>query len=1136
MSHCEACLRSNCDCSVESSLILTQFWHHISFVDPVIFTLSRSFYILKSLVMNKPFLSSLLSYLLCLGSTFGQMDAAGTRNTDIPGRSSHTNHSPQNVSVNALDHSHRSIRLVSPGGISKNVSRQLMINAGTRLASDAGCSDTSSNIYFSKDSQGIFSGSLAKTSDGNIVIPGSIEDRRGNPFITNPFLIKFTSEGDTIWSRKFIGGYKGRQFYLYKALELSNKDLLVIGNMSLIVPHNGTSDVFVARLTHDGQHIWSHTYRYLRWRDTTSGDFIWNDISESPAGDVYLTGTSHDGTPGAGALIMKISAAGALQWSTDVVTGSYPTGLSATFAGAEVHFFGLTSRGSSIYDAVKPVIVARLNAATGDTVSVKCWAVPNTSRSYFQTPSSGLGLVKLNNGNIMLYGSTSGDSYFPPGPMNTPHHAMLEFDQNLRGLGGYLFSSDITSNSDNSKLTVFPDGNAAFSRLHYISGYTSNMLFGKFENGQIVKERIIPYRGISTTWTSHYVQTPGNGTLISLQNYDSAKKQSRIGLLKLHNSDTSSECVGIDTVISRVSKLPNLREIPAYVEMVFRNQVVETHRNFVGIVDDSIVITRVCKIKNICDSLSVTTANPTICITDDLILSFYKNKECGSRITWNVDTTVVESFIYLNDSTAKLHFKKAWQGFIAGIINGCTLLTDSVYIRVLLSPPTLELGVDQELCPGNTLRISAGSGYASYEWQDGSSDSIYNVSRPGTYYVKTLDACGGVFLDTITIHAGLPVSIDIGADLIACKDDTVHITAPTGFVSYKWFPDHQISSDTMRSVAIYAKTDTAYYIKAEKTRGCFGFDTLNITVKQSLPINLGADTSFCEGDSLLLFAGIGFDRYTWNTGSQASEITVHHRGIYSLKATDHNGCSSYDTLKILDVWNLPKPDLYRDSTMCVGTTVVLSPGNFRSYLWHDGSRVSTRNITTPGTFSVLVEDDKGCKGSDTATITKLLPLPSQFLTNDTSFCTYAEFELKASSSFKDYQWSNGVRQSRITIKQPGRYWLKVTNHNGCIGTDTITITQKDCLQGFYIPSAFTPDGDQRNDDFKPLLFGKVISYQFTIYNRWGGTVFISTKVGEGWNGTVRGIFQNTGTYVWTCAYQLEGESPQVRKGSCMLIR
>jgi gliding motility-associated-like protein len=441
-----------------------------------------------------------------------------------------------------------------------------------------------------------------------------------------------------------------------------------------------------------------------------------------------------------------------------------------------------------------------------------------------------------------------------------------------------------------------------------------------------------------------------------------------------------------------------------------------------------------------------------------------------------------------------------------------------------------------DLCPGNTLRISAGNGYASYQWQDGSGDSMYIVSQPGIYYVKTVDACGGVFTDTIRINPGLPVSLDIGPDLVICRDDTVRITAPSGFVSYKWFPYYHISSDTTQSITIHSKTDTVYYIKAEKTPGCFAFDTLKITVKQSVSINLGSDTSFCEGDSLLLVAGNGFDQYKWNTGSQGSQIAVYQQGIYSITATAHNGCSSYDTLKIINVWNIPKVDLYRDSTICFGTTVMLSPGQFNSYLWEDGSTAGTRKITTPGTYSVLVEDKNGCQGSGTTRITNLLPPPSQFLTSDTSLCTYAELELKAAGTFKDYQWSNGVSQSRITIKQPGRYWLKVTDYNNCKGTDTINITQKDCLQGFYIPSAFTPDRDQRNDDFKPLLFGKIIHYQFTVYNRWGEMVFTSKKAGLGWDGTVRGIVQNTGTFVWTCTYQLEGESRQVRKGTCMLIR
>jgi hypothetical protein len=56
----------------------------------------------------------------------------------------------------------------------------------------------------------------------------------------------------------------------------------------------------------------------------------------------------------------------------------------------------------------------------------------------------------------------------------------------------------------------------------------------------------------------------------------------------------------------------------------------------------------------------------------------------------------------------------------------------------------------------------------------------------------------------------------------------------------------------------------------------------------------------------------------------------------------------------------------------------------------------------------------------------------------------------------------------------------------CTGSDTIAIAGKDCMEGLFVPNAFTPNGDGKNDVFRPLIFGNVTSFTFAIYNRWGG--------------------------------------------------
>src|SRR6202012_1997711 len=85
------------------------------------------------------------------------------------------------------------------------------------------------------------------------------------------------------------------------------------------------------------------------------------------------------------------------------------------------------------------------------------------------------------------------------------------------------------------------------------------------------------------------------------------------------------------------------------------------------------------------------------------------------------------------------------------------------------------------------------------------------------------------------------------------------------------------------------------------------------------------------------------------------------------------------------------------------------------------------------------------------------------------------------------------------------------------------LTCRQCLLGFYIPNAVTPNNDGSNDVFRPLIFGNVSSYSFSIFNRWGQRVFESSALGSGWDGRLPGSPQPPGLYAWICAYQLQGQ-------------
>lgn len=123
----------------------------------------------------------------------------------------------------------------------------------------------------------------------------------------------------------------------------------------------------------------------------------------------------------------------------------------------------------------------------------------------------------------------------------------------------------------------------------------------------------------------------------------------------------------------------------------------------------------------------------------------------------------------------------------------------------------------------------------------------------------------------------------------------------------------------------------------------------------------------------------------------------------------------------------------------------------------------------------------------------------------------------------------------VTLQDDITYTIRITTSQGCFDTDTINIK---VFKGsaVYVPTGFTPNGDGRNDYLRGLYIGINKVHYFRIYNRWGQQVFSTTSLIDGWDGTIRGVKQQTGTYVWMLkAEDLAGKIYEM-KGTSTLIR
>lgn len=128
-----------------------------------------------------------------------------------------------------------------------------------------------------------------------------------------------------------------------------------------------------------------------------------------------------------------------------------------------------------------------------------------------------------------------------------------------------------------------------------------------------------------------------------------------------------------------------------------------------------------------------------------------------------------------------------------------------------------------------------------------------------------------------------------------------------------------------------------------------------------------------------------------------------------------------------------------------------------------------------------------------------------------------------------------VQYVEFTAVDDTKYLIAITDPNTCITTDTLQmlVLKK---PGYYLPTAFTPNGDGLNDLARPYLIGMKGLKSFSIFNRTGQLIYFTQTYGHGWDGKYKGTEQNTGVYVWLLEYYDSNNKLVTQKGTITLIR
>ncbi len=364
--------------------------------------------------------------------------------------------------------------------------------------------------------------------------------------------------------------------------------------------------------------------------------------------------------------------------------------------------------------------------------------------------------------------------------------------------------------------------------------------------------------------------------------------------------------------------------------------------------------------------------------------------------------------------------------YIVSVTNTCGTVSDTINVTIDNTPLSLDLGNDTILCSYDSIVLDAGNPGAIYLWSTGDNTQTITVNTTGIFSVSVMN-CSDTVTDSVTIIIIDTIQVNLGNDTTLCQGETLLLDITTPYTTYLW-------QDNSTNPNFTVDLQGTYWVEVTDTNNCSASDTINVSYFPLTSIDLGNDTSICQGETLILDAGTGYISYFWQDGTTNQTLTADTSGNYRVEVTDTNGCKETDTLNITII-ELPTVNLGPDTSYCESDTITLNAGAGDFYLWNDSSTAQTLDVTATGTYAVTVTT-AGCEGTDEIYII-FNPLPVVNLGADTSACEGETVILDAGAGYI-YEWSDGSTNQKLYVTETGIYTVTVTDICG-FARDTIEI-------------------------------------------------------------------------------------------------
>ena len=411
--------------------------------------------------------------------------------------------------------------------------------------------------------------------------------------------------------------------------------------------------------------------------------------------------------------------------------------------------------------------------------------------------------------------------------------------------------------------------------------------------------------------------------------------------------------------------------------------------------------------------------------------------------------------------------------------NGCAS-SASLVVTIGTTPTPTILG-NTTICQGETTTLTANGG-SSYVWSDGSSNNTISVSQSGVYTVTATntEGCSNTANVTVTVNP-LP-NVSISGNNSFCQGDNVTLTA-MGASSYAWSNTSSNASITVSNAGNYSVTGTdangcsntasktvtvnptynvalthnmcegesynfygqnitaagTYTHTLQTVNGCDSVLTLVVTLEALPPTAITGNTTLCEGETTSLVATGGVS-YAWSNGGTSNSTTVNQSGVYTVTATNTEGCSATANVTVT-VNPLPTITIGGNTTVCAGNSTMLTASGANSYSWSTGDNTASVTINAFGVYTVTGTSSEGC--SNTASVTVLVSqLPVITIAGETDICAGESTTFTANGG-ETYLWSDGTTNNTLTVSTAGTYQVIGYNAAGCntMASATVNVWQ-----------------------------------------------------------------------------------------------